>query len=202
MRIAIAVALIAAGAAARLLPHPQNGVAIMALALFAGARLPRAWAFLVPIAAMALSDLVIDWGSGYSGFGPVRLTIYGTIAVVTLAGGLLKRTKSRWVEGLQAGGGSVLAASLFFLTTNFAVWATPMVSPAGSFAMYPPTVEGLGSCYVAAIPFFGNALAAELLGVAALFGLDALAASTLANPSKKPKAAWSKQAASSNAELS
>ena len=33
------------------------------------------------------------------------------------------------------------------------------------------TVQGLVACYVAAIPFFGSTIAADLLGTAVLFGL-------------------------------
>jgi hypothetical protein len=33
---------------------------------------------------------------------------------------------------------------------------------------------GLGACYIAALPFFGNTLVADLVGTAALFGLDSL----------------------------
>ena len=33
-----------------------------AVALYAGARLPRRWAWVVPIAAMALADLALDYG--------------------------------------------------------------------------------------------------------------------------------------------
>ena len=201
MRIAIAVALIAAGAVARLIPHPPNAVAIMALAIYAGARLPRFWAILVPILAMILSDLVIDWDSGYNAFGPDRFTIYGTIALVAAAGGLLKRVPSRPVEGLAALGGSVVAASLFFITTNFAVWAAPMVSPSGSFQMYPLTREGLVACYEAGLPFFRNSLKAETLGVTALFALDSLVTIGLAD-SKRDKAGMAGKLASSGHDLS
>ena len=55
--------LIVLGTLSRLAPHPPNAVAMGALALYAGARLPRRWAYLVPIVAMAASDLWLDWGS-------------------------------------------------------------------------------------------------------------------------------------------
>ena len=55
---------------------------------------------------------------------------------------------------------------LFFLTSNFAEW---LGDP-----LYPKTAAGLALCFAAAIPFFWNTLAADLLGTATLFGLDAL----------------------------
>ena len=46
-----AVLLVFLGALSRLIPHPPNFVAMGALALYAGARLPRRWAIEVPLAA-------------------------------------------------------------------------------------------------------------------------------------------------------
>jgi hypothetical protein len=60
-----------------------------------------------------------------------------------------------------------LASSvLFFVITNFGVWAFD--------AFYPKTWEGLIACYVAAIPFFQNTLIGDLLYTAVLFGGFAL----------------------------
>jgi len=53
----------------------------------------------------------------------------------------------------------------FFVLTNAGVWL------AGG--LYPLTGAGLVSCYVAAIPFFGRTLAAQLLYATLLFGLHA-----------------------------
>ena len=55
------------------------------------------------------------------------------------------------------------ASVLFFVTTNFATWAEGQ--------LYPMTWSGLATCYVMAIPFFWNTLAADLLGTCVLFGL-------------------------------
>jgi hypothetical protein len=51
--------------------------------------------------------------------------------------------------------------------SDFALWATT--------AMYPHTAAGLESCYVAALPFYGNDLISTALVAAVLFGLPALA---------------------------
>ncbi|MGZ3316604.1 MAG: DUF6580 family putative transport protein [Isosphaeraceae bacterium] len=59
-----ALFLIAIGAIYRLVPHPWNLVPMGALSLYAGASLPRRWAWAVPVAAMGLSDLVIDYAIG------------------------------------------------------------------------------------------------------------------------------------------
>ncbi|MDX1666478.1 MAG: DUF6580 family putative transport protein, partial [Saprospiraceae bacterium] len=59
-------------------------------------------------------------------------------------------------------GSSLLASVVFFLITNFGVWAG---SP-----LYPPTAEGLAACYIAGIPFFWNTLLGDLFFTGALFG--------------------------------
>jgi hypothetical protein len=41
--------------------------------------------------------------------------------------------------------------------------------------MYPRTAGGLGSCYVAGIPFYANDLISTAVVAGALFGLPALA---------------------------
>ena len=64
--------------------------------------------------------------------------------------------------------GAFASATSFFLVSNFAVWA------AGG--LYPHTLAGLGTCYLAAIPFYRNDLASTGLVAGALFGLPVLAA--------------------------
>jgi hypothetical protein len=141
----------------RLVPHPPNFSPIAAMALFSGAYLPRrGLAFVAPLGAMLLSDAVLGFHSGM----PV---VYGSLALVVLLGFLLsgKRTVGRVI-------GAALASSvLFYLITNFAVWA--------GGDMYPKTLAGLAACYAAAIPFFQNSLAGDLLFTGLLFGGFALA---------------------------
>jgi vitamin B12 transporter len=156
-----AVLLVFLGAFSRLLPHPPNAVALGALALFAGARLPRWLAVLVPLAAMAASDLVLDLGTGRSALSATRLTIYATFAIIALAG--------RWARAASPGrlaAFSLGASTLFYVTSNFVEWAAS--------GLYPHTAAGLGLCYAAALPFFANTLLADLGGTAVLFSLDAL----------------------------
>jgi vitamin B12 transporter len=158
-----AVLLVLLGALSRLVPHSPNLVALGALALYAGARLPRGWALVVPLGAMALSDFFLDLGRGCAAISLVRLTIYATFASIVLAGRLARvRSGPGRLVALSVG-----ASTLFFLTSNFAEWYGD--------PRYPKTPAGLVLCFVAAIPFFWNTLTADLLGTTALFGLDALA---------------------------
>jgi MFS family permease len=66
-------------------------------------------------------------------------------------------------------GASVAGSLLFFLVTNFGVWAVG--------ELYPLTTAGLWQCYVAAVPFFRGTLLGDLVYAAVLFGGYALATS-------------------------
>ena len=156
-RLITLLSAIAAAAALRLVPHPPNFSPIDAMALFSGAYLGRRWlAFVAPIAALLLSDLVLGFYAG-------MWVQYLTVALVVLLGSRALRR----VSVLRVGGAAVASAVLFFLLTNFGVWAMS--------GMYPLTASGLAACYVAAIPFFQNTLAGDLFYSGLLFGGFALA---------------------------
>jgi hypothetical protein len=156
-RAVLLLAIIFGAAALRLLPHPSNFTPIGALALFAGAHFDdKRWAFIVPLAAMLLSDILIGFHSGM----PI---IYAAFAAIVCMGFLLKQKKT----ALRVTGASLAAATFFFVVSNFAVWAID--------GLYPMTFQGLVTCYVAAIPFFANTLGGNLFYSAVLFGGFALA---------------------------
>ncbi len=159
-----ALFLIAIGAIYRLVPHPWNLVPIGALSLYAGASLPRRWAWAVPVAAMGLSDLVIDYAIGRPFLDPSRWIIYTSFAMTTLMGPLARRPKvGPWLLPVL----SLSASALFFLTSNFGAWLVPEMN-------YPRNLAGLLSCYVAAIPFIHQTILADLAGTAVLFGSAAI----------------------------
>ena len=66
----------------------------------------------------------------------------------------------------QVGTASLAGSLLFFVVTNFAVWATGR--------LYPLTGSGLAVCYAAAIPFFRNSLLGDIAFTTILFGGMAL----------------------------
>jgi vitamin B12 transporter len=156
------VSLVLLGALSRLLPHPPNFVPLGALALYSGARLPAGWDFAVPLLSLALSDFFLDFGSGRAILTPVRVAIYGSFALIVLVGRRLRRKATP--KRLAAF--SVAASVFFFVASNLAVFLRG--------TLYPRTAAGLLLCFAAAIPFFWNTLAADLLGTAGLFGLDAV----------------------------
>lgn len=145
--------MILAAAASRLLPHPNNFTPIAAMALFGGAYL-RDWraAFLVPLAAMFLSDLVI-------GLHPFMPVIYGSFAAIVCIGFWLRQRSTIGRIALASLAGSLL----FYLVTNLAC-ATSL------------SLEGLLKCYVDGIPFFRNMLLGDAFFSTVLFGGFAIAA--------------------------
>jgi hypothetical protein len=137
-----------------------------ALALFAGASLSRRWAWLVPVAAMGLSDFVLDSFYGRALLDPSRFLIYATYAGTTLLGPLANRPKvGPWLlPGL-----SLVASVLFFLTSNFGAWLIPEMN-------YPRNLAGLLASYAAGLPYFDRTVLADLIGTGVLFGAGALLA--------------------------
>ena len=165
----VLVAMIVAAAMSRLLPHPPNFSPVEAIALFGGAYFAsRAWAGLVPLAAMLISDVVLAAlnGGSYSFANYFASTsfwlVYGCIAVSTALGFGLRGK----VGGARVLGYSLLGSVLFFLVTNFGAWL-------GS-TMYPQNGAGLVAAYAAGIPFFQWTVLGTLFYSALLFGGFAL----------------------------
>ena len=159
MNILLALMLILFAAFSRLIPHAPNFTPVISIALFAGAYLKKRYAFLVPVAALFLSDAVI----GFYDLGSMAF-VYGTLLLIAALGLMLeKKISAGRILGLSLSG-----VVIFFITTNFAVWLFP-----GS--MYPKTLAGLAQCYVMAIPFFGNTMLSTLIYSAAMFGVYELA---------------------------
>ena len=159
------LAITLSAAAMRLVPHPPNVTPIAAMALFGGVHFAtKKTAFLVPLIAMYLSDLVLgffvyDFG-WFHGFMPF---VYISFIITVCIGFLLRRRLTPLMVGSAALTGSVL----FFIVTNLGAW---LIS-----GLYPKTLVGLLSCYVAAIPFFRNTLAGDMVYSLVLFGSFALA---------------------------
>ena len=145
--------LILLAALSRLLPHPMNFAPISALALFGGVYLDKKHTFIVPLAAMLISDYFL-------GFYPEILWIYGSFALVGLVGLWLRSHRGIGQTALATLAGSII----FFIVTNFGVWITGQVS-------YTPDAAGLIQCYAAAIPFFRNTLLGDIVYVSSLFGI-------------------------------
>ncbi|MCW8810136.1 MAG: hypothetical protein OQK64_04170, partial [Ignavibacteriaceae bacterium] len=113
----------------------------------------KKWAaFIVPIAAMFITDLFL-------GFHETMWAVYLSFAIIVVIGMIM-------LKQIKIGNvffASVISSVSFFIITNFGIWlSTPY---------YEKTGTGLAACYTAAIPFFHQTLLSDLLFVVILFGL-------------------------------
>jgi hypothetical protein len=151
--------MILAAAATRIIPHPWNFTAVGAMCLFGGAYFQRRWmAFLVPMVALFLSDIVLAATVyGFRGLNVISMS-YLLFALTTLLGMTLRGR----VNAFTVPAAAVVASGGFFLVSNFHVWLTGHT--------YPHTTAGLMACYTAAIPFAQNMLLGNLVYSGVMFG--------------------------------
>jgi len=158
--LVILAVLIALGVAGRLLPHPPNFTPMAAIALFAGfIFIKRYMAVVAVVSTMILCD--------YFAFGSLSVSWFGSKSMFVVYLALLfpivfKNFLQKKLGVLRIFGAALASSSVFFLATNFAVWA---FSP-----MYEKTLEGLVLCYTMAIPFFQNTVAGDLIWSGVIFG--------------------------------
>lgn len=146
------IALIFA-ASTRLFPHPGNFTAIGAMGLFAGAIMNnRSLSLGLSIAILFITDSIIGF---YDGFW----VVYIAFALSVVLGWMISNKQN--VRSITAA--SIASAVLFYIISNFGVWA--------GGGMYPMTGAGLGVCYIKALPFFYNGLLSQLLYGGLLFGI-------------------------------
>jgi hypothetical protein len=202
---------------AQLSPEAQylwNFTPVGALALFLGARLRSTWAFALPLASMAVSDVLLWW---LWDLPPFNWSVYVSFLLYALGGCLLLRTASPW----RVAAVSLLGSAQFFLLTNFGVWFRRSVDPGqlragdavrietvpglhaldftldGSAVLREPepntpyfkftyarNLSGLGACYAVALPFLRNTAAGDLVYSGLFFGVHAAVVAALAQRRK------------------
>src|SRR5262245_61115715 len=107
-----------------------------AAAIFAGYYFSRAWiAVLVPLAILGISDLVLPAHDSL----PVMIATYGVMTVPVWFGRMMVRSDRGWTSAWRWAVCGFAPATLFWLVSNFAVWAFQ--------SDYPKTLAGLGECY-------------------------------------------------------
>ena len=150
-KITIAVALVLFGVISRYLPHPPNFAPIAAIGLFAGVYLPRRYAVALPLIAMVISDIFL-------GFHGLIFWTWGSFALIGLFSSQVLRKN---VNPGAIVASSIGASLLFYLVTNFGVWAEGL--------LYPQNFTGLASSYLNALPFLRNTLLGDLAYTVAIF---------------------------------
>lgn len=140
----------------RFIDHPFNFTAIGAIALFSGASFrDKRFAYLVPIAALLISDAVI-------GFHASMIPVYSCFAFTVFLGTTIRKKN----QVLNIALTSVVSSIVFFLITNLPFWYADL-------SLYPLTWAGTIESYRMAIPFFFNQVAGDLFFNAMLFGIYA-----------------------------
>jgi hypothetical protein len=151
-RFFVLCGMILMAALTRLLPHYPNFTAVGAIALFGGAYFnDRKLAFIVPLTAMFLTDLII-------GVHATMAAVYFSFILIVAIGMGIKNRKNL----ITVPAAALLSSILFFIITNFGMWL--------SGTMYQRTLAGLSECYIAAIPFFSYTVLGDLVYSAVLFG--------------------------------
>lgn len=160
------VALIGLGVAGRLAWHPLHVAPVAATALLAGFLFrSRIAAVLVPLTALAVSDMVLGYYNPW-----VMASVYVGLTLPVLLGSVLRAHLS--LERLIAC--SLASSVIFFLMSNGAEWWF------GS--LYTKDAAGLRDCFLAALPFFRNTLLGDLVYTAILFGGHGLVMNYLGQP--------------------
>ncbi|MFC1752953.1 DUF6580 family putative transport protein [Thermoproteota archaeon] len=152
----LALILVIVGISFRFIPHLANFSPLLAIALFGGVYLKRRYALIVPVALMMLTDIFLGMHSA------IAFT-WGSIILISALGITLRKKKNT----LSIITGTIGSAVLFFIITNFGVWAA---------GWYPKTLSGLVSCYTLAIPFFRSTLVSTTVFSFVFFGVYELVA--------------------------
>jgi hypothetical protein len=169
IRFSIIILIVFVTSLSRLIPYVfeslpfYNFSPIGAIGLFGAAHFAnRKMAFIIPLIALWFSNLILNnvflssYFNGFTWFS--NWSIYLIFAVIVAFGFFILKKVTK-IRVLVA---SLGASIIFFIVSNFLVWLN------GS--MYPQTIEGLITCYAAAIPFFWNTLAGDIFYSALLFG--------------------------------
>ncbi|MCF7869866.1 MAG: hypothetical protein K9L69_03945 [Candidatus Omnitrophica bacterium] len=138
------------GISARFFPHLPNFAPIAVVALFSGVYFKKKYGWLLPLGIYIISDLMI-------GLHQTIFFTWGTIVFIYFLGRALQTRKTTTNTAVF----TLASSFIFFLITNFGVWL---------MGWYPPTLAGLTSCYINALPFFRVSLIANFSYGLVFFG--------------------------------
>jgi hypothetical protein len=162
----LVLGLIAAGALSRLIPHAPNFTAVGSIALLGGALIKnRKMAFIAPLLALFLSDLIINniiysaYTSGFTLFHSTFAYVYGAFLLSVVFGAAFMK-KGNYKNMVLW---SLISALSFYFITNFASW---LGSP-----LYAQNVYGLGASYLAGLPYLLNQVISTVLYTVGIYAL-------------------------------
>lgn len=156
-RFIFVLAAVLLAAVSRILPHIPNFTPIAAMALFGAVNFSdKRLAFVLPLIAMILSDLALELMFGW-GFHNTVIYVYVSFILTSCIGLYVRKHNN--VKTLLAA--SLASSILFFVITNFGVWAANGFVGGGA---------GLSGVYVLGLPYFSYTLIGDLFYNAILFG--------------------------------
>ena len=159
----LAILMVVAAGLYRLMPHASNVAPVAAMALLGGMYFGRRYALWVPLAVLAVTDLVLNVHMGYPALYWPRLIDYGAFLLI---GGFGLAVRNGQIESKI--GAAVATPFLFYFISNFGVW---LFGLGLNNQPYARTFAGLGECYLAGLPF----LRGTMIGDWAFMGAFAVA---------------------------
>jgi hypothetical protein len=167
----ILLSLLVVGIGSRLIPHYPNFTAIGAVSLFAAAfGGKRSIAIIIPYMVMLFSDMILNnviyasvYPNDYKSFIFLyrgALWSYAAFGLIVIYGYTLFR---KGVDLPKVFFGALGSSIIFFLLSNFGVWAAT--------GAYPVNFGGLMACYIAGLPFMVNQVLGDLFYSLVLFGV-------------------------------
>lgn len=142
-----------------------NITPVAAMALLGGMYMGRRYALWVPLAVLAVTDVVLNVRMGYPMIYWPRAFDYAAFLLVGLLG--------LWARERKLGtkiSAAIATPFLFFVISNFAVWLFGMNL---ANAPYAKTLSGLAECYAAGLPFLRGTVIGDWAFMAA-FALSAI----------------------------
>ena len=136
----ITVGVLIALSASRFIPHPPNFTSLLALSFY----IPAVFGIrYIPIVVFALlfTDIII-------GFHSTMIFTSGSVILIGLISKYFNKSIIFRVSG------AFIGAVIFFVLSNFGVWL------GGSYGY---DLNGLLSCYILALPFFGYSVLSTLI---------------------------------------
>ena len=165
-KLLLVVGIIVLAAFSRIIPHYPNFTPLCAIALFGAKYFKNIhFAILIPLVSLWVSDIIINnfilstYFDGFVLFYSGFLWQYASFILISFFG----RFSLKKISLLKLFGVSISSSLIFFLVSNFGVWAS------GSF--YSKNILGLISCYSAGIPFYFGTLFSSVFYSFFLFGL-------------------------------
>ena len=136
----ISIGIFLALAASRFVPHPPNFTSLLALSFYVPAIIGIRY-----LPALIVSFIITDAIIGF------HSTIFFTWTSVLIIGLISKYFQSTMINRLS---GVIFGVCIFYILTNFGVWTK---------GFYGYSLEGLLTCYILALPFFGYSLVSTII---------------------------------------